>query len=87
MFHLNVLQNKYVMLALIGGLMAVLMIVISYLAIWRPRRNDAMASEDNPDTVWVALRSVPWIIVVSYAGILIWGIIYTIAKAINPPNW
>ncbi|RPI60868.1 MAG: hypothetical protein EHM48_06540 [Planctomycetaceae bacterium] len=90
MFRLDVLQNQWLMLAMLGGAVALLTVVLAYVAFWR-KRSDAV-SDTGPDSprqplgAWV--RSfVPWILIGTFAFVAVWAVVYTIMIIKNPPNW
>jgi multisubunit Na+/H+ antiporter MnhB subunit len=76
MFQLNILQNQWAVLALLGGVAAALAIVLSYVAFWRTESDPA----DRP-------RRVPWILIVLYAVIIVYAVAYVAMNVMNPPTW
>jgi putative exporter of polyketide antibiotics len=88
--YLDVLQNRWLILVLLGGTALVLGVVLAYMAIWRGR-DVAPAGEDAAGAKPSArpwLRSFfPWVLVLTYAGMLAYVVIYTFVLASNPPNW
>lgn len=90
MLQLNVLQNQWVWLALLIGLALTLAIVLAYLEIWRPRKDEG-AESDAPSQeeslpVWF-FGYVPWIVTLLIIGAGAFGLVYVINSIMHPPNW
>ena len=86
MFNLHVLQHQWLVTALVSGLTVVFAAVLTYLAIWKPRS----WREDDPDRDAVSDRSwqyIPWILIMTYVGIILYEIGYTVLFALYPPNY
>ena len=86
MFNLNSLQNLEAMLAIASGVLLAIVIAMSYMMIWIPRNEEGQAAETRP-SLRATWRSIPWVLVLSYAGIFGFGILYTLLKIKHPPNW
>jgi hypothetical protein len=86
MSGLEVLQNRWLILALLGGAGLVLGMALAYLALWRPRtaEGDRPVSEGGHES---PEAPVPWFLVLTFAGVAAYAVIYVIVQAINPPNW
>lgn len=93
----NVLQERWLMWALIGGSAVVLGFILAYLAIWRGRaaEGQAPAAATSPAARALAQRSffgwvgsfVPWLLIVVIVGLLVYAVVYTISRMFYPPNW
>ena len=85
MLQFDLLQNQWIMLALLGGFSLVLVSVLGYLAMWRRREPEA---EEAPPSFgrWLRLH-LPWLLVVTYAGTVVFAIVYVLLRARTPPNW
>jgi|WetSurMetagenome_2_1015567.scaffolds.fasta_scaffold401748_3 hypothetical protein len=83
MFQLYVMQNQWLMLALIGGTALLLVFLLGYPALWRPR--EPMA-EKTPEKQSL-LAFMPWILVVLYGVTIVYAVVYVIRMAGHPPNW
>jgi len=90
MFQIDVLQNQWLILALLGGFAAVLLVTLMYIAIWQ-RRSAHQEQHVKPDEQTAqargARKKVPWILIVVYIVMLAYLIVYTINVMLNPPNW
>jgi hypothetical protein len=87
MYRLDVLQTQWIVLALAGGSVLVLIVVLCYLALWRPRLDPA-APASGKRSVLQWLRSfLPAILIVTYVLVLVFVIAYTLAVVRHPPNW
>ena len=85
MLRFDVLQDQWLILALVGGSALVLAVVLSYLALWRGRGG---AEESEADTPAPAEHGrMPWILILIYAATVVFAIIYVLARAVEPPNW
>ena len=85
MFRLDIFQTQWLAVGLAGGLILVLCIVLFYLAMWR-RRSDA----DQPSRELAGVkkpRAVPEILILVYAFIVAFVVIYTWVMIRHPPNW
>jgi hypothetical protein len=83
---LTVLQYRWLMIALPGGVGLVLLLTLGYLAIWQPRKLPGAAPAKPTPGEW--FRSfMPWILIVTYVGLAAWAVIFTIWMAGSPPNW
>jgi hypothetical protein len=90
MFRLNVLQNQWLMLALIGGLAMVLGLVLACMAFWRARRDETPSPQAGGGAANVpkpSRGSVPWVLIVAFVAMAAWAVIYVVRAAAYPPNW
>jgi F0F1-type ATP synthase assembly protein I len=83
MLRFDVLQNQWLILALVGGSALVLAVVLSYLALWRGQGGAEEADAEAP----AEHGRMPWILVLVYAATVLFGILYVLARAVEPPNW
>jgi len=87
MFELHVMQNQWLMLALIGGLAVMLVFILGYPALWR-RREPPTREADESRSAFDWFRSfMPWILVIVWAATLVYSVVYVIRMALHPPNW
>ena len=84
MLNLDVLQNRWVLLALAGGVVLVLAMVLACLAVWRPREEGLPGGSAGPARF---SARVPWFLILTIAGIAAYAAIYVLVHAMNPPNW
>ncbi len=84
MLRFDVLQNDWVILAILGGIALVFYTAIAYLDMWTPRKMKDGKTERGWLTWW---QGIPWVLKVTYAALIIFVVIYTIYRAIVPPNW
>jgi heme A synthase len=90
---IEIRQYQWLILALVGGASLILSLVLAYLALWRRREGVVEEGPERPEQAskgptrgW--LRSfLPWILIVTYVGLLSWGLAYTLWVARHPPNW
>jgi len=91
MWTYNVLQNQWLVLATFGGTVILLGIVLTCLAVWRPRGDEidedaAVAGRHHmPVRQWVAFM--PWLLVAVFAAFAVYNVGYVLYMAANPPNW
>jgi len=76
MFRLDVLQNQWLILALVGGTALVLFVALAYVAVWRAGRTEAPARSP-----------VPWIVIVFWVAAAAYAVVYIVQAAMNPPTW
>jgi flagellar biosynthesis/type III secretory pathway M-ring protein FliF/YscJ len=86
MFNLHVLQNQYLILAMGSGLAAVLVIYVVFIMLKR-RRSDTFYNEENQSPPGHMTRYLPWVVILTWVGMIAYGIIMTLYNAFNPPNW
>ena len=88
MLELNVLQTQWLMMALAGGIVVTLAIIMSYFAIWQPRHGRAAAPRAHHGPAWSRwFADIPWILIFVFVAGILFIIAYTIDKSIHPPNW
>lgn len=75
MFRLDILQNQWLLVAMLAGLAITLAIALAYLAIWRPRG------------LPVRPRGIPWVLVVTYLATAAFAVGYVLMMVYNPPTW
>jgi hypothetical protein len=82
MTELDVLKTQWIILAVAAGLVLALVVVLTYLMMWRPRRDGA------PATGWRGIwQHTPWVLVLTIVGITIYALIATVRAVFWPPNW
>jgi hypothetical protein len=82
MFNLNVLQNQWLILALMSGVIIMLGVAMTYLMMWRPRKDGV----EVISSLRSLFRLLPLILIILFVCILIYQITYVIIFAVNPPN-
>jgi hypothetical protein len=82
MYQLSVLQNQWLILALFGGVVLMLMLVCTYLVMWRPRIDAAEPAAGGR----ALLKWIPWFLYALIISILIFQVAYTIILHFYPPN-
>jgi hypothetical protein len=89
MFRFDVMQMRWLILALAGGGVLVLAVVLAYLALWRrPETEDeALAGEAHPALRTRLRAAVPWVLILTYAAWFVYAVVYTVFRAGRPPNW
>jgi hypothetical protein len=89
MLNLYVLQNRQVILTLGTGLLLVLAFFLSYLPMKRARHPERYQLEETPGPftwreVW---SSIPWMLILVYAGTLFYSVLDLMWKSMHPPNY
>jgi len=91
MFRIEVLQNQWLVEALIGGTAFLLVFLLWYVAPWPPRRSgSANPSHKEHEVNGLAesgTSSLPGILLFIYAGTVVCAVAYLIARSFHPPNW
>ena len=89
MFRLDVLQNQWLILALVGGTALVLFVALAYVAVWRAGRNGDGSSPRRMQGVGAEppASSVPWIVIVFWVAAALYAVVYIVQAALNPPTW
>lgn len=90
MFRLNIQQNQWILLALLGGIALMLLSILIYPATWKPRDTAVDENEAKKQVKsfpeWI--RSfMPSFLIVLFVLLFVWGLIYMIQAVISPPNW
>ena len=84
MLRFDVLQNDWVILAILGGIVLVLLTCITYLDMWTPRKEKDGKTVTGWLTWW---EGIPWSLKFIYVALILFVICFTIYRAIVPPNW
>ncbi len=92
MLNLNVEHSQWLIIAMLGGIFFVLIIIVTYLDMWKPRNEEEFNWKPDEEksikekiiTIW---RAIPWILKITYALSIIFSLVYGIYRIINPPNW
>jgi len=87
MFRLEVLQNQWVILALLGGTALVLLTALGYVAVWRTAREKTRAEAAGEPEAPAPPRRVPWVIIALWVATAVYAIFYVILAVLNPPTW
>jgi hypothetical protein len=83
MFRLNILQNQWLLLALAGGVVLTLAVILAYLMFWQPRqRRDAAEPGARSEDGGIS----PFLIAV-FVSILGFAVVYVVLRTRVPPNW
>jgi len=85
MYRLEILQTQWVILSLAGGILTLLLILLAYMGMWRPRENEGLT---EPQGTWRdAWRYMPWFLIFSFIATGLYNLIYVIIVSMYPPNW
>jgi hypothetical protein len=88
MFLNHVLLYQRLIFALIGGIVWIIATGLTFRAIWHPRRKEQEQQQFRTRRFFTNyLNFMPWILILTYVAIFVYGIVYTIITISNPPNW
>jgi len=79
MLHYETLRGQWLFAAMGAGLVLILAVVGTYLAVWRPR--------DTASRPKSFLDALPAVLILTFAGIAIFMLAYFTGKIAAPPNW
>ncbi len=82
MMRLDIFQNQWLALALAGGVVLVLAIVLVCVETWGAGNRTAAPAQPAPET-----RRMPWFMILIYAATAVFALIYVAMRALAPPNW
>jgi heme/copper-type cytochrome/quinol oxidase subunit 2 len=84
MFRIEILQNQWLLMSILGGIAAMVFFLLAYLSFFKPR----LGATDTPEKNWAgAWMFLPWFLIVTVIGTLVFMIFYTVYFIKNPPNW
>ncbi len=90
MFNFEIYRQHWIFFALFLGVILVLTMVLSYLAMWRERGVEKETQVSITDIrtflIWFQ-RAFPWVLILTIAGTWLLAILYPLMKSVNPPNW
>lgn len=84
MYHYNYLHDQWLILSLGGGLILVLLIVLTYMAVWRPRPPEPEKPRPASEAT---LQFIPWVLIVIYVAILVYYFVSPYIWANWPEQW
>jgi hypothetical protein len=87
----EIAQEHWVILALGGGLVMVLLIALSYIAMWKTRKveeEEVQVGIKDLKSFYLWFQAVfPWVLILTILGLSILAIVYPVLRAYDPPNW
>ncbi len=86
MYFLKVVQNQWLMIAVLGGAVGAIIIVLTYIMMWRPRTGQEASDAVQREPWAFTARHVPWLIYFFFATVTVCGVVYAVSKIINPPS-
>lgn len=91
MIRLSVLQYQWLILAFFSGAALVLGTALTYLMIWKPRKDNEQAVAESGyegvSTLRWYLSFMPWILTLTMISVALFGIGYAWMTLMTPPNW
>jgi H+/Cl- antiporter ClcA len=84
MLHLDVLQNQWLILALVGGAAVLFAVILLFTALWRPREEEESAAEGTEP---VRRPFMPWLIILLFGATAVFMAVYVLRATLRPPNW
>jgi len=89
MFELYFIRNRWLIVAYGIGLILVLLLFVAYLPSLRPRRPELYQSAESPrPSTWrEAWDYIPWILVLTYVGTMVYSVVDILLKYRHPPNY
>jgi len=89
MFQIMYRQNQQLMIGLFGGATVLFAMILSYWAVWRPRFGDERSKAPITGAIsffrwWFSFT--PWILILTYIGIIIYVVWQTTENVLHPPN-
>ena len=83
MLRFDLIQNQWLILALLGGTVLTMTVVLAFLALWTAGRRDSERMDDDT----AEGKGVPWVLIFTYAATVVFALVYVLRRAWAPPNW
>jgi len=83
MLRLDVLQNQWLIFALVGGAAIVFAMILLFTALWQPREEEDAAEGAGP----VRRSFMPWVIILVFGATAVFMAAYVLRAILRPPNW
>ena len=74
-------HEQWLLLAFMVGAAVMILQILGTMALWRPRKPP---SRKEPPA---GLHHIPWVLIVTYTGIILAELIYITYHVFVPPNW
>ncbi len=84
MLRLDVLQNQWLIFALVGGAGIVFAMILLFTALWRPRAEEAAPAEGATP---VRRSFMPWVLILLIGATVVFMAAYAVRAVLRPPNW
>ncbi len=87
MLHYQVLQSHWLLLSIFGSMILMVSLVLTYMAIWRPRSGDegtVVPGSEGISDRWY--HYIPWIIVLTYAAVFGFAVTYSVVYMVYLMN-
>ena len=91
MLRVDVLQNRLLILTVLGGIAVLLAVILFFIALWRPRVEQETGIGERPPGkpragAW--MRSyIPWLAIIGAIATLLFALAYTAGVIRKPPSW
>lgn len=88
MLEFQIQQSQWLLMAMAAGLALTVLTVLVYFALWRKRGEVTTEAEETRGNTarWIVMF-LPWVLILSFVGVTIYAIVYTLRMIMNPPNW
>ena len=83
MLRLDVLQNQWLIFALVGGTAILFAMILVFTSLWRPRDEEELAAGGRP----VRRSYMPWVIILLFGFTVVFMAAYVLRAILRPPNW
>ena len=84
MLRLDVLQNQWLIFALVGGTAMLFAMILLFTSLWRPREEEEAATEGEEP---IRRSFMPWVIILLFGATAVFMAAYTLRAILRPPNW
>jgi heme/copper-type cytochrome/quinol oxidase subunit 2 len=86
MFDFEVLRDQWIIAALGGGVILVLVAVLAYIPVWGPRtRGGHEEGTVGPEESWAeAWHYIPWLVVLTVLGTTVYAVLHAVIMGQAP---
>lgn len=69
------------------GLLVMALMILTYVEIWRPRQQVESPEPGLRGLAKWFIYSIPWVATITFVGLFLFALIFSVYRAFNPPNW
>lgn len=87
----EILRNQWAVVALLGGIVLTITVILTYWALWRPREEEARKGRQEISDLrslltWI-ISFLPWVLALATIATMAYVIAYVAMAVFNSPNW